>query len=312
MGQEEDLARSKRAKVRAIAKRDSYAARIRAIHATAQIANNDATIAPQLLVASAKLDDLWAGFQTEDNAVFEAFCDLDMLSDYTTDLCIEVSELVDYAKAVMSHYHVHPSTPLTSGDRVDVGKSVHSLDGSIHTPVIADESSTRVVSRLPEIPLPQFDGDLHKWPAFRDRFVALVSQRPNISNIERYYYLVAVDVIPGILISGATFDSVWSALVSRFDKSRLVASSVLDDLLQVPVSSVNSLTDLNKFMAVFGESVAVLTSLQVPDLGNFILFSLASRYLLASCRTLFESQLITDFPKVDDLFEFVRSRIVVL
>ncbi|XP_050064202.1 uncharacterized protein LOC126553053 [Aphis gossypii] len=318
MGQDEDLARSKRAKVRAIAKRDSYAARIKAIHATAQLANNDATIAPQLLVASAKLDDLWAGFQTEDNAVFEAFCDLDMLSDYTTDLCIEVSELVDYAKAVMSHYHVQPSTPVTSGDRVDHGKSVHSLDGSVHTPVLADESSTRVVSRLPEIPLPQFDGDLHKWPAFRDRFVALVSQRPNISNIERYYYLVgcvhgvAADVIRGIPISGATFDLAWSALVSRFDKPRLVASSVVDDLLQVPVSSVDSLTDLNKFMAIFGESVAVLTSLQVPDLGDFILFSLASRCLSASCRTLFESQLTTDFPKVEGLFEFVRSRIAVL
>jgi len=56
--------------VRTVAKRDSYAAGIRALHATAGLGNNDATMAPQLLVASAKLDELWARFQVEDNVLY--------------------------------------------------------------------------------------------------------------------------------------------------------------------------------------------------------------------------------------------------
>lgn len=68
----------------------------------------------------------------------------------------------------------------------------------------------------------------------------------------------AADVIRGILVSGATFAVAWAALVSRYDKPRLVAESFIDKLLQVPVSSVDSLSDLNKFMSVFGEGISVL------------------------------------------------------
>lgn len=72
------------------------------------------------------------------------------------------------------------------------------------------------------------------------------------------------------------------------------------------------MADLKSFMATFGESVSVLSSLNVPDLDNFILFSLASRCLPASCRTLFESQLTTDYPTDEGLFAFVKGRIDVL
>jgi len=143
-----------------------------------------------------------------------------------------------------------------------------------------------------------------------------VSQFPGIPDIERFYHLRScvhgstADVIRGILISGATFAVAWAALVSRYDKRRLVAESFVDKLLQVPVSSVDSLSDLNKFMSVFGEGISVLTALQVP--GDFILFSLASRCLSSSCRTLFETETICDFPTVDDLFTFIKNRIAIL
>lgn len=45
--------------------------------------------------------------------------------------------------------------------------------------------------RLPEIPLPHFSGDLADWPVFRDRFVAVVDSPSNISNIEKFYYLLS-------------------------------------------------------------------------------------------------------------------------
>lgn len=59
--------------------RDSYTARIRAIHVTALLANDNSSVAPQLVVASAKLDDLWSGFQVEDTAVFKGLLELDMI-----------------------------------------------------------------------------------------------------------------------------------------------------------------------------------------------------------------------------------------
>ncbi|CAI6349887.1 unnamed protein product [Macrosiphum euphorbiae] len=295
MAADDELERNKRAKGRALAKRDSYVVRIKAIHTTALSASDDATKAPRLLAASAKLDNLLTGFEIEDHAVFEAYCALDMLGEYTTDLLVEVNEWVYDIQSIAARYRVQP---VAGGD-----------------PHVAQP---RVFRRLPEIPLPQFDGDIHKWPAFRDQFLAVVSQSPDIPDIERFYHLrsciqgSAADVIRGILVSGATFAVAWAALVSRYDKPRLVAGSFVDQLLQVPVASVDSLSDLNKFMSVFGEGISVLTALQVPDLGDFILFSLASRCLSSSCRTLFESETTGDFPTVDDLFTFIKNRIAIL
>jgi len=80
-----------------------------------------------------------------------------------------------------------------------------------------------------------------------------VSQFPDIPDIERFYHLrscvhavhgTAADVIRCILVSGATFAVAWAALVSRYDKPRLVARSVVDQLLKVPVSSVDKLVGL--------------------------------------------------------------------
>lgn len=73
MAAAEDMERDKRAKDRAFAKRESYIARIKAIHETARLACDDATMAPQLLAPSTRLDNLVDGFEIEDIAVFDAY-----------------------------------------------------------------------------------------------------------------------------------------------------------------------------------------------------------------------------------------------
>lgn len=109
MAIDEDVERDKRAKDRALAKRDSYVARIKAIYATARLASDDASMAPQLLAASTRLDNLLAGFEVEDSAVFDAYCVIDMLREYTTDVPVEVNGWVDYIRAIVSRYHVQPA-----------------------------------------------------------------------------------------------------------------------------------------------------------------------------------------------------------
>lgn len=92
----------------------------------------------------------------------------------------------------------------------------------------------------------------------------------------------------------------------RFDKPRLVAGALVESLLQVPAVSIEILTDLNKFIS---ENVTVLRSLELPDLGDLILFSLASR-----CVVPYIIRVITHgwYPTVTDLFTFLKSRIAVL
>jgi len=48
-------------------------------------------------------------------------------------------------------------------------------------------------SRLPEIPLPSFDGELSEWPVFRDYFTVRVVNSTEHSNIERFSYLLEIN-----------------------------------------------------------------------------------------------------------------------
>lgn len=81
-------------------------------------------------------------------------------------------------------------------------------------------------------------------------------------------------------------------MTARFDKPRLVASSLIEKLLNAPKSTNETLIDLNKFLLIFDEGVSVLESMKIPNLGDFILFSLASRCLPSYSIKLFEAQLV--------------------
>lgn len=148
-------------------------------------------------------------------------------------------------------------------------------------------------ARLPKIPLPSFSGDIYSWVFFRDRFGSMVDQRPNLSNADKMYYLhgclrgEALDAVRGIPTSGDNYKLAWSTLQALYDRPRLVASSLVEKLIKVQMSSHESLTDLIKFVSLFDENVAVLKSMSIPDLGDFILFTLASRCLPATCRSQF-------------------------
>jgi len=172
--------------------------------------------------------------------------------------------------------------------------------------------------RLPEIPLPRFSGDLADWPVFRDRFIASVDSRTDVPDIEKFYHLLgcldleASEVVKGITVSSETYSLAWSALVDRFDKPRRLASFMLDTILSAPIIQQESVSALNKFLNNFDENIAVLKSLEIPDLGDFLLFSIAFRSLPVSSRRLFEMANSEEYPKAQELSKFVKNRIQVL
>lgn len=116
----------------------------------------------------------------------------------------------------------------------------------------------------------------------------------------------ALDAICCIPVSGDNYPLAWSSLTARFDRPRLVASSILEKLLTAPKSSNETLVDFNKFVVTFDDGIKVLESVNLPNLGDFILFTLASRCLPTYSGKLFEAQLTNGFPTVKELLSFVK------
>lgn len=92
----------------------------------------------------------------------------------------------------------------------------------------------------------------------------------------------------------------------------MVATSLIDKLFNTSVSTLESLHDLNAFVLTFDESIYLLNSLNIPDLGSFILFSMAFRCLPLFSRKLFESTYLFNYPTINELLEFAQSRISIL
>lgn len=293
-----------RNKIIAVAGRDSAIARIRNIADMAvKVVTNPETL-DKFLIAADDLDSLWDSFLKTNQFVLEALIDLQLESEFSVKLELEVRDLYVTAMTVINQHRAP-----THGLNEENEQCVRDETASVHSRV------TTYGSRLPEIPLPSFSGDLHEWPVFRDRFEALVGSRNDLSDIERFYYLLgtlkntARHAIQNIPVTDTNYSLAWSTLVDRFDKPRQLAMTIVEKLLSSSTQNQESLLGLKEFLITFSDHIHLLRSLNVPDLGEFLLFVLSSRCLPVSTRRQFELKYDGDYPTVDHLIEFVKSRV---
>jgi len=139
-----------------------------------------------------------------------------------------------------------------------------------------------------------------------------------LSNIERFYNLLgclrgeALDAVNDINVSNDTYELAWTTLSNRFDKPRQLTTLIVDKLLSSPEQSNESLDGLKQFLSLFSDQVSVIRILSIPDLGDFLLFSLSVRCLPLATRKGFEATNTHDFPTMPDLVRYVKKRISLL
>ncbi|CAI6346507.1 unnamed protein product [Macrosiphum euphorbiae] len=314
--------RDARAKERAILRRDQVIARIRQIHLLATSSATDEASRSQLAVAIVDIDSLWASFVIENNNLLDILTESDLLGEFSVNLETETRALVVEAKALYKASQPTPAFNVGAVQQVSyegiIDQASSSAGGSSKDCSVPYPPLAVAPMRLPEIPLPTFDGECHNWPAFRDMFVNLVANNDKIPNVTKFYYLVGClhadpqEVIKGFSISNESFTLAWDALIERYDKPRRLASSIIDKLISAPASNSENLAVLQTFMSVFDENITILESLQIPDLASFLLFSLAARCLPTFSRRLFEAENNEEYPSIQSVIKFVKTRIQVL
>lgn len=345
MSDEEIKTRNIRLKQRASTKRDVAASHIRHLHASATAAVKDLTLMSQVTTAVHDLDNWWSQYSVENDALLDVMIELDEVGIFSPEADAAVYALVIEIKTIVNNYERETSkvpdaqisdsaiTKNVSEDHQSVAQTSNSALLPKTTPVVETQSpscasdapysdasfQSQASMRLPEIPLPKFDGDLRSWLDFRDRFVELVIRNKHInSDITRFYYLLgclqadAGEALKEIPVTKDTFQLAWNTLVKSYDKPRKLASSIIESLLTAPASTLESLLSLKQFLNVFDEGLDILESLHVPDLCSFLLFTIASKSLPIHTRRLFESENTWEFPSFVSVLEFVKDRVRVL
>lgn len=313
----------------AVAKRSGVVTGLKTNLTLGTNAKSDVSLVLKFLEYCRRGDIWWSEFVIENNAVLDALIDLDAMAELNSSFEVEVNDIYVNIMVLKSELSPVIVSSVSQVPMQSVTKTTNHEDDPTVVMDREDAQADRVTGsfmgrpvssfscRLPEIPLPTFDGDLRLWPVFSNRFCSLIDARPHLSNVEKLYYLCgslvgeAANVVKVFSMTASTYRLAWDALVSRFDKPRHLANLLIEKMLKSPVHSVETEDVLKDFLVQFDESISLLTSMDIP-LGDFLLFFLSMRCLPLSCRTLFESQSMEDFPSVHKMISFIKGRIKVL
>lgn len=100
--------------------------------------------------------------------------------------------------------------------------------------------STFAKFSLPPIDLPTYEGDYKKWVFFFQRFSALVHQNPQLSNVEKFYYLQgrlkgeALTIIQDIELTYSNYVLALNLLIERYENKKVIIEKHIDDLFELP------------------------------------------------------------------------------
>ncbi|XP_058828181.1 uncharacterized protein LOC131688053 [Topomyia yanbarensis] len=145
--------------------------------------------------------------------------------------------------------------PQNSQPNVSIAAPVTS-SGSVHTYV-----------RLPQINLPEFDGNFENWLAFHDTFRALIDASPELSNIQKFHYLRAslkgdaLKLVDSYPMSDANYRVAWDGLVSRFSNSYILKKRHLNALFEYPRISKESAVRIHDLIDNFERNTKILDQL---------------------------------------------------
>lgn len=141
--------------------------------------------------------------------------------------------------------------------------------------------------RLPKVEIPKFSGDLKAFKPFYDMFKSIVHENDRLSNVEKFNYLVsslegpASALVQCTPLTGNNYQTALDALVTRYDRPRLVAFAHLQSIDNAPViTNIRNVTSLRNLVDIFNENLAALNNMGFPtDDWDFLLFYIFSKHL---------------------------------
>lgn len=266
------------------------------------------------LIPNLSSTDKLKEFKTRYSNIHETFKQFEDLQDEIYSLSLELDETLDVNPTIQStksfedlYYKV--TAAYTEYVNEDSSKST-----------IGNQSSKREIRpRLPELELPKFDGNSISWSSFHDNFKSLIHDNDALTKIEKFHYLISslsgppLAVVRALPITEDNYVIAWNSLVQKYENKRVLASNLLNNILNYNPTVTESGKSLTYFLSNLYEPVMALKALKIPDLSDYILLHLALCKLPITTRKRFETNFIhKEFPSFQDLITFIQNQTHVL
>ncbi|XP_039315241.1 uncharacterized protein LOC105202500 [Solenopsis invicta] len=173
---------------------------------------------------------------------------------------------------------------------------------------------TRV--KLPTIKLPRFDGKIEEWKCFSDSFRSIIHDKANLSDIEKFQYLIssisgnAAKIIESIEMTSQNYRTAWELLEQRYDDPKSLKKKHIQCLFSIPVVAKESARILRELIDYTSRHLRVLKVLGLPtdSWDELILHMLKNKVDTRTLRAWGEEIETNDNPRLVDMMEFLKRR----
>lgn len=184
----------------------------------------------------------------------------------------------------------------------------------------AVEMASQARVKLPDIKLPIFSGKFENWLNFHDLFLSLVHSSPNLSTIQKFYYLrssldgEALKLIQTIPISNEQYSVAWNLLKDHYQNPRRLKRIYVQSLFDLPVMQRETAADLHSLVEKFQINVKVLKQMgeRTEHWDVLLIQLLSSRLDTITKRSWEEYSEINGVVEFEKLIEFLQHRVNVL
>ncbi|GBN29372.1 hypothetical protein AVEN_57692-1, partial [Araneus ventricosus] len=171
--------------------------------------------------------------------------------------------------------------------------------------------------KLPEIPLPVFNGKIEEWNSFKQQFLNLINDNPNLTENQKCYYLRSClrNEAKSIETSEDNYQSLLKALEERFENKRIIVDTHIKNIINHEKIVHESAKDLRKLLDNIHKNLRALKVLKYDrnDLSNVLLINIILQKLDRETRKQFELSLVdNEVPDFNEFLEFLERRYQIL
>ncbi|XP_055527778.1 uncharacterized protein LOC129720336 [Wyeomyia smithii] len=121
--------------------------------------------------------------------------------------------------------------------------------------------------RLPQISLPDFDGDYTGWLSFKSTYESLIHESTDLNDVQRFHYLKsalkgeAAKLIESLTITSGNYAIAWETITKRYSNEYLLKKRHLQALMEYPKIERKTAASIHGLVDEFEQRLKVLKQL---------------------------------------------------
>ncbi|XP_062704650.1 uncharacterized protein LOC134286956 [Aedes albopictus] len=174
--------------------------------------------------------------------------------------------------------------------------------------------------RLPQISLPEFDGDYKVRLSFKSTYASLIHESGELNDVQKFHYLKsalkgeAAKLIESLTLTNENYPIAWSTITKRYSNEYLLKKQHLQALMEYPKVEKESSTAIHALVDEFEQRLKILKQLgeKTDDWGAMIVHWMCSKLDMKTLQLWEDHAASTKDPTFAILVSFLEKRTRVL